>query len=423
MVMRTLQYGKDDLKAVVERQGLDYSSTVGYVKGIVDSVRKNGDRALLEYTQKFDNVELGSVIVTKEEINRAHRRLGKETLTALEVASRNIRKLHIVQYKNIKKEWICGVSPGVKVGERITPLESVGCYVPGGRAAYPSTVLMTCVPAKIAGVKRIVVVSPPPIPDSVLAACKIADVDEVYRVGGAHAIAALAYGTESIKPVDKVVGPGNKYVTAAKMLVYGAVDIDMPAGPSEVLVIADDTADPGFIASDIMAQAEHDPNAQCILVTTSVRVADKVGYIVGREMMTSEKREILFKSLENFTIVLVKSLAEAVEFANQYAPEHLEIQTKKADVVGRKIVNAGAVFIGPYSPVAAGDYASGANHVLPTSGAARFSSPLSIRDFLKYTSIQKITKDGLKKLAQTITTLAQREGLTEHRRSVERRLA
>jgi histidinol dehydrogenase len=420
--MKTLVFGKDDLKAVIGRPGLDYGKTISYVAEIVEGVRAGGDKALMEYTQKFDSAKPKQLRVSGAELSKAFSSLDSQVVKALERAHRNIRSLHLAQNEGIRREWMHEVTEGVLVGEKITPLESVGCYVPGGRASYPSTVLMTVVPAKIAGVKRVVVVSPPPISDEVLAACKIAGADEVYHVGGAQAVAALAYGTESIKPVVKIVGPGNKFVTAAKMLVFGAVDIDMPAGPSEVLIIADDSANPEYIAADVLAQAEHDPNAQCVLATDSKTLAKEVCETVEKEAKSSEKKEILQKSLANFTVVLTKSTAESIAFSNQYAPEHLEIHTRRAEDDAKKTVNAGAIFIGPYSPVAAGDYASGGNHVLPTSGAAKYSSQLSVRDFLKSSNMQMLTKEGLKKISATITTIARQEGLTEHAKSVEKRL-
>jgi histidinol dehydrogenase len=420
--MKVLEYGRDDLKAVISRPGVDYSAAAAPVREIIDSVRVRGDRALIDYTRKFDSVELKSLKITAEEMGKAYGRLDLSVVKALEAAHKNIRALHKAQYDGLRGEWMYPVDEGVTVGERMGPIESVGCYVPGGRAAYPSTVLMTVVPAKIAKVKRVVVVSPPPISDVVLAACKVAGADEVYAVGGAQAVAALAYGTETIKPVAKIVGPGNKYVTSAKMQVYGQVDIDMPAGPSEVLIVADESANPAFIAADILAQAEHDPNAQCVLASTSRKVIDEVRKAVEAEAKVSQKKDIIAKSSENITLIKTSSVAEAVEFANQYAPEHLEIHTKRAEEDAKGIVNAGAIFIGQYSPVAAGDYASGGNHVLPTSGAAKYASQLSVRDFLKTTSIQAITREGLRRIAPTIIALAQEEGLTEHRKSIEKRL-
>jgi histidinol dehydrogenase len=419
--MDILYYGKDNLDSVLQRQGVDYNSAFGVVRPIVEAVWSKGDRALIEYTREFDKVELDSLKVGKTEVDAALKRLDPKVVKSIERAHANIQSLHTVQYKSVAGDWMYMVEDGVVVGERFTALESVGCYVPGGRAAYPSTVLMTVTPAKIVGVKRVVVVSPPPISDAVLAACRITGVDEVYSVGGAQAIAALAYGTDSIRAVDKIVGPGNNYVTAAKMLVYGLVDVDMPAGPSEVMIIADSLADPWFIASDVLAQAEHDPNAQCVLVTDSVNLAKEVWEAVEGQKKNSEKIEIISKSLQNFKIIKTYSICEAVEFANQYAPEHLEIHTKNAEEDAAGIRNAGAVFIGPYSPVAAGDYASGGNHVLPTGGAARYSSQLSVRDFIKSTSIQNITKKGLEGISETVTTLAELEGLTEHKKSIEKR--
>ncbi len=420
--MRVLEYGGDDLKPVLERSAVDYAAILDDVKEIVEGVRSRGDRALFEYTLKFDGVELKKLQVSTKQVEEAYSRTDDAVVKALKHAHSNVKSFHEMQLQGMEDEWEYMVEEGVTVGERIMPLESVGCYVPGGRAAYPSTVLMTVAPAKIAGVERVVVVSPPEVKDSVLAACKIAGVDEIYSVGGAQAVAALAYGTESIKPVHKIVGPGNKYVTVAKMLVYGTVDVDMPAGPSEVLIVADDSADQEFIAADVLAQAEHDPSAQCVLVTDSAELTGSVTEEVKKEAGISKKIEIISKSLENFTIIKTKSVDESLAFANDYAPEHIEIMTKNAEKDSKKIRNAGALFIGPYSPVAAGDYASGGNHVLPTGGAARFSSQLSVREYLKSMSVQKITREGLEKLGTTISILAETEGLTEHRKSVEKRL-
>jgi histidinol dehydrogenase len=422
MAMRVLEYGKDDLKAVMSRAGVDYHDIWGIVGKIVDSVKSGGDDALREWTKKLDGVGNASIRIAPEELEAAYERTEKAVINALETAHMNIKAVHKAQLGAMKKEWTLKVAEGVLVGERMTPIMSVGCYVPGGRASYPSTVLMTATPAKMAGVKRVVVASPPRISDTVLAACRIAGVDEVYQAGGAQAIAALAYGTETIAAVSKIVGPGNRYVTAAKMQVYGQVAVDMPAGPSEILVIADGSADPVIVAADVLAQAEHDPAAQCVVATDSKRLAEAVAAEVERGANNSGRREILGKSLENFTILMTASTEESVRFANDYAPEHLEIHTAKPGAVAEKILNAGAIFIGPYSAVAAGDYASGGNHVLPTSGAAKYSGQLSVRDFLKSTSIQRITRDGLKKLAPSILALAQQEGLTEHRKSIEKRL-
>jgi len=403
-----LYAGRDSLKSVIARSHISLARASSVATGILEDVRLNGDAALIHYSAQFDKYALTkeSIKVSKEDVKKAVARVDKKILDALAHASRNIERYHKKQLAGIKKHWSVAVQPGVTVGEKTSPIDSAGCYVPGGRAAYPSTVLMTAIPAKVAGVKRVAVTSPPPIPDVVLAACSICGVSEVYRIGGAQAVGALAYGTASIPKVSKIVGPGNKYVMSAKNLVYGTVDIDMPAGPSEVLIIADDSANAGFITADLWAQAEHDPDAQCVLVTTSKKMLDAVSR----------------QAPKNSVGLLAKTMAECIEFANLYAPEHLEIMTKNPKAVAGKITNAGAVFIGPYSPVAAGDYASGGNHVLPTGGAARFSSPLSVRNFLKYTSVQEISKEGLKKLGTTIQTLAEAEGLEKHKKSVEKRL-
>jgi len=421
--MKTLRYGVDDLEKVIERSDLDYGELTSYVSQIVSDVAKRGDEAVKEYTKRFDEVEVEDLLVGREELTRAYEECDLELVKALETSYENIKKYHMAQFNLVKPKWMTEIVKGVMAGEKTTPIASCGCYVPGGRYAYPSTLLMTVAPAKVAGVSRAVVVSPPNhLTDAVLAACRIAGADEVYSVGGAQAIAALAYGTESIGKVDKIVGPGNKYVTAAKMLVYGKVDVDMPAGPSEVLIIADKDANPDYVAADILAQAEHDPNAQCVLTTDSEELAEKVKDNVETQTISTDKVEIISKSIENFTIVLTKSIGDCVAFADEYAPEHLEILTKDAEKIADQVANAGAIFIGPYTPVAAGDYATGTNHVLPTSAAAKYSSQLSVRDFLKTTSLQELTQDGLQKLAPTIIKIAEEEGLIEHSKSVKARL-
>ena len=420
--MKTYSFEKDDLTPLLERAGTDYSEATEAASSIMEDVRARGDAALREYTKKYDGVDITELRVTADEVAEAVADVPPDLLDAIDAAAFNIAKVHKAQLAAIEKKWFTKVVPGVEVGERLNPIESVGCYVPGGLAAYPSTVLMTAIPAAIAGVKRIAVASPPNIPPAVLAACHAAGVGEIYRMGGAQAIAALAYGTETVKPVKKIVGPGNKYVTAAKTLAYGTVDIDMPAGPSEVLIIADGAANPSFIAADILAQAEHDPNAQCILVTDSKELAKKVKKEVVDLAKNSEKKKILKESLKNAAIVLTADIDQAVEFSNQHAPEHLEINTADPVQIEERCVNAGAVFVGPWSCVAAGDYASGGNHVLPTSSTAKFAGQLSVRDFLKSQSIQKITEQGLKGLSPTIITIAEHEGLTEHAKSISRRL-
>lgn len=422
MVMRQVRYGEGDLGPVLRRSSIDYAEAYGAAKEIVEAVKAGGDAALREYALKFDRYAGAKFRVSKEEIKAAVKRVDREVIRSLKSAARNIGRVHRAQAASMKRKWRVRVCGGVEVGERWTPIGSVGCYVPGGRAAYPSTVLMSAVPAKIAGVKRVVVASPPPIPDVVLAACSVAGVDEVYMMGGAQAVAALAYGTESVGRVDKIVGPGNRYVTAAKMIVYGTVDVDMPAGPSEILIIADGGANPAYIAADMLAQAEHDPNAQCVLATDSEALAERVVREVAAMADASDKKAAVSQSLAAATVVLTGSLAESVAFANEYAAEHLEVHTRNPEKVADRIVNAGAVFIGPYAPVAAGDYASGGNHVLPTGGAARFQGQLSVRDFMKTTSVQRISRAGLRRLAPAIMSLAVKEGLTEHAKSVKARL-
>jgi len=409
-MMKVFKYpvGKEGLGKVLARSQLDLTSASKASARILMDVKARGDKALFYYTRRFDNFNLSknNIRLSQAGIKKDLARVDKKLLQALRHASKNIVKYHRKQLSGLKKSWSITVEAGVKVGERILPIDSVGCYVPGGRASYPSTVLMTCIPAKIAGVKRIVVASPPPVSDAVIAACKICGVDEIYQIGGAQAIGALAYGTESIKRVSKIVGPGNKYVMAAKNMVYGTVDVDMPAGPSEVLIIADETTCPDFTLADLHAQAEHDPDAQCVLITTS------------RKLLESVRK----KAPRNSVGILAGRINDCIEFANLYAPEHLQVMCKNASKIAGKIANAGAIFIGQYSPVAVGDYASGCNHVLPTGGAARFSSPLGVRDFLKACSVQKVSEVGIKKLGTTIMTLAETEKLKKHKKSIEWRL-
>lgn len=407
--MRVLDYNRDtkEVKKLCERGFQDSADVSELVSGIISSIRKRGDEALFEFTEKFDGFSLdaGSLPVSEGEINAAFSRVSSEVVDALSIARENIESYHSRQLDSFSLGWEFDVKEGITVGEKISPIESVGCYVPGGRASYPSSVLMNVVPALVAGVKRVVVVSPPPISDAVLAACKICGVKEVYGVGGAQAVAALAYGTESIIPVAKIVGPGNKYVAEAKRQVYGKVDIDTPAGPSEILVIADESSNPDYIKADLLAQAEHDPDALCILVTTDKNIVEKIG-VEGTQ----------------YTAVRVESIEDAIKFTNQYAPEHLEVMCEDAEQVADRIMYAGAIFIGDYSPVAAGDYASGANHVLPTGGAARYASPLSVRDFLKASSVQKLSRKGLGELSDVITVLSGVEGLVGHGGSVKVRV-
>lgn len=421
--MKPITYTKDseEIAALISRGKQNLEEVSSTVKEIIEDVKKRGDTALIEYTKKFDKFDLKpeNIRVSESEISAAQERVDEKILEALKHSQKNVRRFHASQYGKLVKQWSIDVEEDVSVGERITPVESVGCYVPGGRASYPSTVLMTCTPAYVANVERIVLASPPPISDAVLAAAGLCKATEVYRAGGVQAIAALAYGTESIKKVSKIVGPGNKYVTAAKKQVFGQVDVDMPAGPSEIAVIADETADTKIVASDILAQAEHDPDATCVLVTLDKKISIKV----ESEMLKQAKemkREELYSHPGIYTVE-ASNLEEMIEFVNAFAPEHVEVYTREPDEVAEDIINAGAVFIGEFSPVAMGDYASGANHVLPTSAAALFSSPLSVRDFVKYLSIQKAGERGLGNLRGAIEALSNEEGLTAHRLSVDKR--
>jgi len=385
------------------------------VTSILNEVKEKGDAALRKYTLQFDKANIGEIEVSHKEIHEAVFSLDKKLLTHLKKASVNIRAFHEAQ---LQKDWMKEFSPGIKLGQRITPLGTAGAYVPGGRATYPSTALMTVIPAKVAGVKKVIICTPPKPDGTVdpltLAAAHIAGADRVFRVGGVQAIAAMAYGTETIPKVDKIVGPGNVYVTAAKM--YCGVAIDFPAGPSEVLIIADDSARADFIASDMIAQAEHDPNAVSILVTPSNELAEKVMQEIGVQSKAANRNEIIRKSLENAAI-LIGSLDECIEFSNKYAPEHLEIMT--ADDILGKIMHAGSIFIGSYAPVSAGDYASGTNHVLPTAGYARALSGLNTDHFVKKSSVQVIEKNGLDSIGETIIGLAQAEGLWAHANAVK----
>ncbi|MBU2559883.1 histidinol dehydrogenase, partial [archaeon] len=359
------------------------------------------------YTKKFDGVDMSQFRVTEAEITGAKKSVRADVLKALANAKKNIDAFHEKQ----KKSGWSYMKGTAKLGQIVRPIDSVGCYIPGGKASYPSTVLMAAVPAKVAGVERIVVVTPPQkdgtVNSAVLAACDIAGVDEIYKIGGAHAIAALAFGTKSVAKVDKIIGPGNVYVTAAKSLVSGEVAIDMPAGPSEVLIIADDSANPEFVALDLAAQKEHDADASCVLVTTSKDLANKV-------LRKTQKID--------GAIIMTDSIEDAVNFSNEYAPEHLQIMTKQSGEVIKGIKNAGSVFLGNYTPVACGDYASGTNHILPTGGFARAYSGLGVSDFVKVISVQEFDKTALKSISRTIITLAEVEGLKEHAKSIKRRL-
>jgi histidinol dehydrogenase len=392
------------------------------VESIVDRVREEGDVALREFTREFDGVELGSVEVT-DEAARAYDRLDDDLRDAIDEAIANVRAFHEAQ---LPEDWRAEFD-GRTLGRRFRPVESAGAYVPGGRAAYPSSAVMGVVPATVAGVDRVVVATPPAeqLNDVTLGAVHAAGADAVYTVGGAQAIAALAYGTESVEPVRTVVGPGNKYVTAAKAAVRNDVGIDFLAGPSEVLVVADGDADPELVATDVLAQAEHDPEAGVVVVTDDATLARTVTDAIEAGVEEHARSDVVRSALENDAsgVFLARSMSEAILFAQEYAPEHLSVQVDEGDeeTVLDRITDAGSVFLGPYTPVAAGDYATGTNHVLPTGGGARRTGGLSVDTFLRSTTVQRLDREALSGIADTVTTLAEAEGLEAHAESVRRR--
>ena len=391
------------------------------VTDILNNVKQNGDDAVREYTLKFDGHMPSKFEISREEIDSSPDKCDRDFILALYKAADNIRDFHARQKQ---QSWLEPKQNGVILGQRIRGLKRVCVYVPGGTAAYPSSVLMNVIPAKIAGVKEIVMVTPPQKdgtanPD-ILAAAKIAGVDRVFLMGGAQAVAALAYGTQSVPKVDKIVGPGNIFVATAKKLLYGTVDIDMIAGPSEILIVADKSANPKFLAADLMSQAEHDKMASAILLTTSEETANETAKELSRQMQTLERRDIIEQSLNDFgAIIVCKDISEAVDFANELAPEHLELAVENPmEYIGR-VDNAGSVFLGHYSPEPLGDYFAGPNHVLPTSGTARFFSPLSVDSFIKKSSFIYYTEPALSEAKDDIIKLAETEGLTAHANSIK----
>jgi histidinol dehydrogenase len=409
-----------DVDSWTERRRGELKDVQEPVREIIDKVRTGGDDALLELTERFDKVRPSSLRISEEEIEAAYEQVEPSLVRELRTAAANIERFHRMQLE--AGNWTREVEPGIILGVRLLPMGRVGAYVPGGRASYPSTALMCVVPAKVAGVEEVAVCTPPPASPLTLVALDIAGADEVYQLGGAQAVAAMALGTSTIRKVGKVVGPGNIYVTEAKLQLRDQVEIDFPAGPSEVLVIADDSANPRFIAADILAQAEHDPSSSCILVTTSKELADKVGKEVGARASASPRKDIIERSLRNAGYVIVQDMEEAASVSDRIAPEHLSIQTRDPISTFDLIHSAGSVFLGPFTPVAAGDYASGTNHVLPTAGYPSILSGLDVRHFCKATSVQRLDERGLERLAATIEGLAKAEGLVEHARSVRVRL-
>ena len=426
-MLRRIELGRAErlTEDVLRRSGGVDEEIIAATARIVDDVRERGDAALLEYTAKFDKVELAEMLVTRDEIEMAIAKVDNDFLDAISAAAGAIEDFH---KRQVPQSWFTTQEGGVFLGQKVTPLRRVGIYVPGGRACYPSSVLMNAIPAQVAGVDEIVMVVPPDADGTVnpyvLAAAAEAGVEEIYKVGGAQAVAALAYGTETIERVDKVVGPGNAYVTAAKKLVMGACGIDMLAGPSEVLVLADETAIPAFVAIDLMAQAEHDPRAATYLVTVDPDLPDLVEEALEALLAESPRGEITRRSLEDNGVAIVcADIVSALDAVDLIAPEHLEVQMADAfDLLG-SIRNAGAIFLGHWTPESVGDYVAGPNHVLPTGGTARFSSPLSVDDFVKKSSVISYSLEALEIDGPTAMELAKREGLWAHGAAVGLRLA
>ncbi|KAB7704174.1 histidinol dehydrogenase [Bacillus aerolatus] len=391
------------------------------VQHIIQTVQSQGDDALRTYTKQFDGAELESLQVTQEEIDEAYSEFPEQMIKVIKEARDNIFTFH---QKQLRETWTYTDSNGSVLGQKMTPLDSAGVYVPGGTAAYPSSVLMNVMPAKVAGVERIVMVSPPGpdgrLPAGVLVAAEIAGVQEIYKVGGAQAIAALAYGTESIKPVDKITGPGNIYVALAKREVFGDVDIDMIAGPSEIAVLADESARPAEIAADLLSQAEHDTRASSVLVTPSRTLAEETAAEVEKQLAGLPREAIARQAIDSYgAIYVTKNMKEAVGVINQLAPEHLEVMTENAMDIVEDIRHAGAIFVGRFSSEPIGDYFAGPNHVLPTNGTARFSSPLNVDDFMKKSSLIMYSEQAFRENAEKVAAFARLEGLEAHARAVE----
>jgi len=413
------------LARVRERNVVLDADLMSQVQSIIDEVRRRGDAALIDYANRFDGcvMQESELRIGEAELDRIAANADASVVEALREAIGHVRRFH--EYE-LQESWEIETEDGVRLGQRITPIERAGLYVPGGTASYPSSVVMNVVPAQVAGVKRIVVATPPRSlreNPAVAAALVQLGIKEVYAVGGAQAIAALAYGTGTVPRVDKITGPGNRYVAAAKKLVFGTVGIDSIAGPSEVVIIADDTARAEFVAADLLAQAEHDDDASAILITTSEQLANEVSVEVSRQAESLPRRATVEKSLaQHGAVLLVDDLSEACEIVNQLAPEHLEIVTRDDETLAAKILHAGAIFLGSYTPEVVGDYFAGPNHVLPTAGASRFSSALGVYDFLKRTTVLRYSREALRRSANKIATLAKAEGLDAHARSAEIRL-
>jgi histidinol dehydrogenase len=425
-IVRLWECSREERERLLKRSELDVASVVPQVRQIVEDVRERGDEAVIRYTELFDGVRLdpSRLRVSDEEIREAYEQVDADVVEAMKSAAKAIEKFHL---KQLPREWLTRLRTGIRAGQLVRPLASVGIYAPGGLARYPSSVLMAAVPARVAGVGRVIMCTPPRrdggVDPTMLVAADLSGVEAVFRIGGAQAIAAMAYGTQTVPKVDKVVGPGNVYVVAAKQAVASEVEIDFAAGPSEVLILADSSADADFVAADLLAQAEHDPAAAAVLVTTSESLASEVRELLERALKEAPRREIAEKSLERYGLaILVRNLDEAIEFVNAYAPEHLQLIIERPGRALNRIHNAGAIFVGPYSPVAAGDFAIGPSHILPTGGAARKRSGLSVMDFIKMPSVQVVTKKGLELIAGIVERFAEIEGLPNHARSIQVRL-
>ena len=397
------------------------------VRSILKDVKNRGDKALVHYTQVFDGLQIPihQLQVKRSEVREAYRKIPKDFLETLKRAAHRIRKFHQLQ----SKRWVLSLKEeekGIRLEQLIKPLERVGIYVPGGKASYPSTVLMAALPARVAGVREILMVTPPQkegISPAVLIAADLAGVDRIYQIGGAQAIAALTYGTKSIPKVDKIVGPGNQYVATAKRLVYGEVDIDMVAGPSEIVIVSDENTSPSYVAADLISQAEHDEMAMAILITTPDAFGRKVMKEMERQLITLKRKNIASTSLNRRgAILIVKDLEQAMELANRIAPEHLELAVSRPYSLLRSVKHAGAVFLGSHTPVAIGDYMAGPNHILPTAGTARFSSPLGVEDFIKRTNLMRFTRSALRRYEKDVERFAEWEGLEGHYRAVQIRM-
>jgi len=413
----------DRYRDILTRSRTDITSILDDVREIVRDVRENGEQVFLDYYRKEYNSDLTpkDLEVSKEEVAEAYRHVDSKVIDALNLAAQNITKFHQAQME--REMWSVDIANGILAGRMTTPLEKVGAYIPGGRASYPSTVLMTLLPGKVAGVKEIIACSPPgkgmAIAPATLVAADIAGPVRIFKVGGPWAIASMAYGTKTIPRVDKIVGPGNKYVTAAKTIVFGEVDIDSPAGPSEGMVLADKTGNADLIAIDLLSQAEHDPDSAAILVTPSDDLAAGVAESINKRLPGLPRKEILDSSLARYSCILIaRDMDQAIDFVNEYAPEHLEIMTQDPYTTLKMIRNAGSIFLGPFSPISAGDYASGTNHVLPTGQSARMFSGLSIDDFIKKPTFQYLSKEGLSLLRDAVVTLAEAEGLPLHAQAI-----